>query len=292
MIKDISSSSNNSLGHYFQIALSFSSIKLGLLFVRHPIHVIGTCKQASPTLTNIQIIADIYKNNGIKGFYKSTSTSILKICLAESYRGVLMIQVPKQVQSCLPKHWSQSYPTTAALTTSAIAVPIISAVDTCVICPLLRISTLQMTINEKHNLKAIYNRFIKGNIITALYRGYTPLFIQTSFLWGNFFIIDDLMKRALQKHFHEISYSGLAATSIIGGCLQTCINVIPDTVRVQMQKSASNKLSMRTVTKQLVQQHGIHSLFSAIPHKLIGGIIGYSYKSMLRHFWTTHDNKS
>jgi hypothetical protein len=68
--------------------------------------------------------------------------------------------------------------------------------------------------------------------------------------------------------------------------------VVPDTIRVQMQKPGSATLSMRTIVRQLVQQHGLSSLFSAVPHKLIGGIIGYSYRSMLRHFWTVQENKS
>lgn len=202
-----------------------------------------------------------------------------------------MIQIPNIVRSYLSKYRSDFHPIVTTLTTSAIAVPLISAIDASLTCPLTRMSTLQMTTGEKTSLKNIYNNHIKGNVVASLYRGFTPLYIQTALLWGNFFVIDDLMKYLLQKRFNQVSYSGLAVASVIGGGIQTCINVIPDTVRVHMQKTATDNLGMHATAKKLIRLHGMRSLFSAVPHKLIGGVVGYSYKSLLRHFWSSQNDK-
>lgn len=290
MSQNIPSVSNTSFKYYAEIAASFSAVKLGMLGLRHPIHVIQTCKQARPDCSNTQIISEIYKTHGIRGFYKSTSASILKICVAESYRGLLMIKVPETVRSYLPKHGSESSPTRTELTTACISVPIISAFDSMCICPLSRMSTLQITTKEKTNLKNIYDKFIKGNK-TSLYRGYTPLFIQTSFSWGNFLIVNAAIKEKVEKHFNNIPYSGLVLTSIVGGSIQTCINAIPDGIRVRMQAAGSKKLSMRATATELVQQHGVRSLFSAVPHKLFAGIFRFASLSALMSFWKKPENE-
>lgn len=282
------SSYGDSIESYLKIAASFSTAKLGLLVVRHPLHVVQINKQAFPGLKNSEIISNIYRQSGIKGFYRATSASILKILAAESYRGVLMIKIPEMVRSHLSKPWIDSSTIATTITTSLIATPIISLIDTTIICPFIRLATLQITIEQNSTLKNIYNTYIKGDAVKQLYRGYTPLLIQTSLLWANFFVIDDIIKYVLRNYFRTTTYSSVALASVAGGAVQTLVNVVPDTIRVQMQKIANRNLNMRNITKNLVQQHGVRSLFSVVPHKLAGGILNYGYKSVLRHFWTSN----
>lgn len=290
MPNTVSISSDNSIENYVKIALSFASAKLGLLLIKHPLQVVLTKKQADPSLTNTEIISAIYEKNGIRGFYRSTNTSIVKILVTESYRGILMIKVPKKIHSYFPKRWSDSHPETMVCMSSLIAVPIISLIDAAIICPFTRIATLQIAAEKSNSLMAIYKMHLAENVFRQLYRGYTPLLMQTSFSWANFFVIDDLSKLILRKYFKTVSYPELALASIVGGSLQTCVNVIPDTIRVQMQKTSNHHLNMRNTIEQFVKQNGMRALISAVPHKLLGGIIAYGYKSALRHFWTPHEN--
>lgn len=278
--------SNNFFENYTKIALSFGSAKLGLLAVRHPLHVIQMNKQAFPDLPNRVIASRIYQADGIKGFYKSTTVSILKIITAESYRGVLMIEVPKQIKQFLFSPWVSSYPIGSSLMTSLVATPIISVIDATLICPMTRFGTIQATLDKNQSLFTVYEKFIKGNVVRQLYRGYTPLLLQTCFLWGSFLMIDDVNKGALKKYTGKVSYSGIVLTSILGGSTQAAINSIPDTIRVQMQKHTSQNLNMRDTAKKIIRDHGVRSLFSTLPHRLALSIIGYGYKSVLRHFWS------
>ena len=278
----------SSLERKAQIALSFTGAKLGLLFIRHPILVVQTCKQATPNLANLQILHTIYDTDGLRGFYKGISSSVMKICMTESYRGVLMMEVPKQVRSHLFEPYTQLFPIATTIATSLISTLLISLFDAFLVCPFSSISTLQITADRPPSLGSL----LKRHAITTLYRGYTPLFVQTALLWGNFLIVDDFLKHLLNRYCNGISYPGLACTAVIGGCLQACFNVIPDTIRVNMQKATHQNLTMRATTRLFIQTYGVRSLFYALPHRLASGIIAYSYKSMLRHFWMTHDNPS
>lgn len=204
-----------------------------------------------------------------------------------------MIDVPKIIKTTLFYDSTTMHPTSIALLTSAIATPIISTIDTTVICPIIRMATLQTTLEKNVNLKDIFQALIRKNAVSQLYRGYAPLWIQTSFLWGSFFLIDDLNKSALKRYFGDVSYPVLALASIVGGGAQTLINIVPDTIRVQMQKFTRddlNNLSMRETAKKLVKRHGFLSLFSAAPIRLVGGIIGYGYKSLLRYYWSSKED--
>ncbi len=282
-------SSDHPAVHYFKIALSFAIPKLGLLFVKHPVYVIKTNKQARPDLANTEIISSIYAQNGVRGFYRSTSTSAVKIFVSESYRGVLMIYVPKQMQSYLPESWKTAHPKAVSIASSLMAVPIISLIDATAICPFTRMSTLQIT--EYGSIQNIYKTHISGNVVRGLYRGYVPLLIQTAFLWTNFFVIDDLSKWVFRKDPKTFSYSEFALSSVFGGSLQTCVNIVPETIRVQMQKPSSH-LNMRNTVRQLIRQNGIRPLICAMPHKFLENTISYGCKSALRHVWTRPENEN
>jgi hypothetical protein len=268
---------------YLKIATSFSLTKLGLLLVRHPMHVIQTNKQAYPALSNSQIIQNIYATNGVKGFYNSTTASVMKILLGECYRGPLMIEMPRVIEKHLPENVVKNHPTIKTI----IAIPVISLIDATIICPLVKLSTDQITRQQQTTLKEISAHYWKEGYFKHFYRGYRPLLLQTSNLWGAFFLIDDMNKAIIRKYVGEVSYSTLMAASISGGILQTFINVIPDTIRVQMQRAHSSPQSATTVAKNLVKTHGIRALFFALPHKFAGNIVGYGYKSMLRQYWST-----
>ncbi len=280
------SSSCNSLENYFHIASSFAFAKLGLLSVRHPIHVIQTNKQANPSLSNVEIIQKIYQESGIWGFYRSTGTSIAKILVTESYRGILMIRVPRAVRSFFDDSWKELYPRSTLLLTSLFAVPIISGVDATLICPFVRMATLQTTNENNSKITAIYKNYIKGSALKELYRGYVPLYIQTALSWGNFFAIDDLIKEFLKRGFKTISYFELTLSSFIGGGVQTCLNAIPDSIRVQMQKQGTHHLTARKTFEVFVRQHGFRALFQSVPHRFLSNVVSYGYKSLLRHYWT------
>ena len=138
----------------------------------------------------------------------------------------------------------------------------------------------------------LYNTFVRGQAISALYRGYTPLLVQTTLLWGNFFMIDDRVKQWLQQRCNGIGYSStFALTSLIGGCLQACITVGPETIRIQMQKPTTLSLTMRGTLRHIIHAHGVRSLFYSLPHKFLGHIFRYTYKNGLRDYWVGRDQK-
>lgn len=124
--------SKYSLKNHIDIALSFESAKLGLMGVIHPIHVVQSIKQANPNCTTVNIVHNIYNSRGIIGFYKATPASIVKILNPESYRGALMINVPKYIGENLPEKYNTS------ISTSLISLPFISAIDPAIICPISR----------------------------------------------------------------------------------------------------------------------------------------------------------
>ncbi len=278
-------SSQYTLKKYSQVAASFATAKLGLLLIRHPIRVIETNKQAFPNISNSQLIKNIYNNQGIKGFYQSTLTSIFRVLLSESYRGPLMIEVPSYVG----RHLKNNAIGNEHILIPLIATPLISSIDAALTCPLLRMSTHQVTYGKKISLVEIASDYFKKNAFKQFYRGFSPLLIQTANSWGVFLILDDLSKFIIKKHCGEISYSALTLSSILGGPIQTMMNVAPDTIRVQMQKSDNTSQGLVQSTKNIIKTNGRSALFFALPHKFLGSIVAYGYKSFLREYWTNKD---
>jgi hypothetical protein len=285
MSKEISSHAYGSVESYLKIAASYSAPKLGLLLLRHPLHVIATSKQAYPELTNLQTISHIYTQSGLRGFYKSANTSVVKAMASESYRGILGIKVPQAVRAHLLPSWMGTHQEKAALATSLIATPIISVVDATIICPVVRMATLQITTDKSSTLTSLYKKHIQTDVLRQLYRGYTPLLTQTACSWGIFFLADDLSAFLLNKDFKQPSVSQLTFAALLGGSAQTFINVIPDTIRVHMQKTEAHHLNMRNTLQHVVKVHGVRSLFSVVPHKIAGNILSYGYRNALKHFF-------
>ncbi|MDF2965096.1 MAG: carrier protein [Rickettsiaceae bacterium] len=272
---------------YLKIVISFSIPKLGLMLVKHPFYVVQNIKQADPSIPNLEIIKGIYRTNGLKGFYKATPLSVSKIIATELYRGPLMIGVPQYISSHLPEDIAKSNP----LISSLVATPIIAAIDSAVLCPFMRMSTHQLTaINNKIKVSDLIKHYAEKNFLKESYRGYGPLFIQNANLWGSFFIIDDLNKTFIKKHYGD-NTSAIFFASITGGLIQTALNLVPDTIRTQMQKANSSNLSMIEVSQSFIKTYGVKGLFLGFPHKVFGGIIGYAYKSLLREYWSKNHNK-
>ncbi len=269
------------LQNFIDIAPSFIGTNLGLMIIKQPILNLQINKQVYPTLSNIQIVQNIYNNEGIKSFYKATPISSFKVIVTECYRGPLMIAVPKYIDKYFPFDQSPY----KDLTLKLGAAPLIALIDATIICPLTRLSTHQQTTKYKLTLNEVIKDYAKTQFIKELYAGYSATLLQTSIHWSSFFLIDHYCKSLLVKNSEPLSYSSVAIASIGSGVLQTFINIIPDTIRAQMQKSQKNGDNIYNITKYLVNTYGMKAFTTALPHKLSLGIINFTSKSLLNTFW-------
>lgn len=277
--------SRPTLFQYAQIAASFVAAKTLSVLVRHPAHVVQAKKQANPSVPIKDIVKRIYNDRGVRGFYKSTSASIMKILVAECYRGPLMIEVPAYVRrnfladtSFVDSKWVSNF----------IAVPIVTTIDATLICPILRMSTHQLTSDDPRiTLKQISQHYLQTNPFKQFYRGYNMVWFQTAKSWATFFFIYDINKYLIKKYSGDVSYTALAIASLGVGVVQSTINHIPDTLRVHMQKSDHSGKNTKEVLSELVRTKGAKSLLAGISARLFGASISYGYKSMLLHYWET-----
>jgi len=270
IMKDQTSSS---LTQYFQMASSFAITRLAILSVRHPVHLVQINKQANPNLSIVEIIRNIYQTSGIKGFYRATPIAISKVIIAESYRGLLMLEVPKFVRQ-------QSSLT--GVSNTALSTIGISLIDTIITCPSSRIYTQQIANNQ--TFTAVIKENSKTNLLKECYKGFSPLFCTISMQWGLFFTIDDTVRLFFSSKFGNNIYSA-TATALTGGAIQAGINSIPDTIRVYMQKGECKNQGMLSVAKTIVQNHGVKALFAGFQLKLVNRGIGFAYCSILRTYW-------
>ncbi|MCC2646896.1 MAG: carrier protein [Rickettsiaceae bacterium] len=264
-----------------QIASSCVGIKFGITLFKQPFFVVQTSKQANPSIPLIEMVKKIYSDNGLKGFYKSMPATLCINVLTESYRGPLMVSAPKYINEYTPDSLSKY----SVFLTGFLAAPTISFVDTMLLGPLVRMSTHQLSVKENIKIKDIALSYAKGHFIKECYQGSSALFLQNTVLWWTFFWFDDFNKNCIKKHVGEVSYFTLAATSVAGGIVMSSVNIAFDTIRVQMQQVHNKDTSILNVTKSLIRNHGFKALFAGLPPKMIGGVIGYGYKSFLREYW-------
>jgi hypothetical protein len=264
-----------------QVASSCVCIKLGITLIKQPFFVVQTYKQANPSVSLTEIAKKIYSENGLKGFYKSMPATMFINVLTESYRGPLMVNAPKYINEKTPDSLNKY----SFFLTGFLAAPTISFVDTMLLGPLVRMSTHQLSVKENIKIKDIALSYSKSNFLKECYKGSSALFLQNTVLWWTFFWFDDFNKNCIKKHIGEVSYFSLAATSVAGGVVMSSVNIAFDTIRVQMQQVHNKDTNILSVTKSLTANHGFKALFAGLPPKIIGGIIGYGYKSFLREYW-------
>jgi hypothetical protein len=276
-----------SFKEYIQAAISFAATRLALLSFRQPIHIIKTNKQAKPEVSSWTFIKNTLLEEGLKGFYKSTWTSVNKILLIESYRGPLLLAAPGYIEQFFPI-LTKDYPWSK----NVFSIGAISLIDATIICPVLRISAHQVTdCNKNIRARDIFKHYTRTGLLNELYRGYRPLLFQTTVLWGSFLTFDDLTKQLTEKYFgKEKSNTTLVSTSLAAGFIysgiKTALNIIPDTVRTHMQQANRTNLGAFATLRDLHIKCGIKGLFAGATLKYINGALGFAYKSILREVFT------
>jgi hypothetical protein len=264
-----------------KIGASFVLAKGILLSIRHPIFVLKTEKQAEPSLSNSVIAKDLYNRRGIRGFYTGTFSSVMKVGVQELYRGPLMIDAPlaiKKADPSLSSFWASMY-----------SVPLISIIDAGIICPITKVSAVQITKKDGDNS---FIEAFKQHSTKQLYRGYMPLLAETAINWGAFFLTDETNKIIHSNYSQNSAYPLILANTMGISALTVALNLIPDTIRVQMQKAHSNNEGVFKTTKSFSKTYGGKGFFCTIPHKIYSSIVGYGYKAMLRNYWDKKGDQS
>lgn len=278
MVSPRDSERHFALRDYVGMACSFMAAKVMSAMITHPAHVVQAKKQAGSASSLFGIVQQIFQQSGLRGFYKATSATIGKIFLAECYRGPLMIETPRLIRKCL----ANTEYADSNLVSKIIATPIISTIDTTLICPLQRMATHQITSNDpKITLFQIARGYFQMDPLRQFYRGYSIMWIQTSKSWGTFYLLYDLNRFITKKVTGEVSYRSLAFSALIGGLVNSVISHLPDTIRVQIQKDTSANTKILPV----IRSSGVTGLLAGLSVRFFINTINYGYRSMLLHYW-------
>lgn len=244
----------------FSSALHGVSVSIGC-----PFDNTKTAKQLNPNLSYPHIFKTIYRRDGLLGFYKGFSSSVLQRGLKAAVRTPLMLYSKEAVQQVMPNSSSGMQSAAAGL--------LMGFADTALTNPLEVIKVKLMTQENSSSL----SKLLKELSPKDLGRGFSFNYAKTSLAWMNFFIVRDLSLFANEQLTgnKNLSGFGLIIASSCASISKLIITTPPDVIKSHLQQAqkSQHNVNARAVIAHIHQQFGYQKLFSGMLPRAVHGFM-------------------
>lgn len=269
----------------------------------HPLDLLKTKLQADLTKSNTNntsLIRNIYRNDGLVGFYKAGLPNYARSLAKETYRSPLRGFFNKLYTDTLPSSFISSYPDSKNILTGLT----MSFADTFISCPLERIKVWFMTNTQNRNL--IYSFYSKSNsspieFVKDLFRGLKVSFYRSTISWVSYLVIEERIRKFVYSKSPRVSNVNqtdglpLFEQFIVGalsGTINSAITLPFDTAKTQIQKSGNTQeMSLTRTIKYIVNAKGLMGLYSGwqfrVPSYIIVAMITSSNIQRIDKIWNS-----
>ena len=282
-----------------------------LMFVAgHPFDLMKTRMQATMNQKSALVIAnDLYKSQGLRGFYKAGTTNFARGLLKEGYRNPLRGYFYHVYSHNLPGQLQSKHPDLRNLLTGVT----MSSVDVLIACPLERLKVWLMT-NMKRKHESVFAYFAKSSnrpdnasLLRDLFRGINVSFYRSTVSWCSYLVVEErirhfvVLQGARIRGIKAPGENTLVIDQIIIGFLcglcNSAITLPLDTVKTHLQKRefATSEFKVKTdesfyrIIKTIYDTSGLKGLYAGwqfrLPHYVIIGLITSSNIQRINKIW-------
>lgn len=261
-----------SLEKYLEASFLGAGRGLMGLPIEHPFDCIKTKLQANLSETSaIGVARNIYKNEGIRGYYSGALPNATRLTIKQFYRWPMMLAFPNFFDSVLPLE-SEHKPIAKKVMTGLS----IASFETLIICPLERLKVLLMTsLKEEKSIRHFYEKN-NGKITSELYRGLNASYPRQVVSWVTFLASDSKFRSMAQnyKGSENLSFLDLLCVSSVVGVTNTLFTQPFDCAKTQLQKASPLEgLNLLNAFKSIYSKNGVSGLYAGWQVRMMQYII-------------------
>jgi hypothetical protein len=258
-----------------RLTITGAGMSAGSVMLGHPLDTIKTYSQ-SKNLGFYQSTCDIYKNGGVKNFYKGLTPNITRNIVNTTWRVPLTTYGPKTFADKFSMNDQNGKPTfkaniaAAFLFTGPIDVSLSSIFEVAKVNQQTggTYSSLYKSFQEKGgNISAFSSTYMKG---------LTPMYLKNAVGYSSLFAVNKL-NNDINDKFNpdgQSSYWTLPASAALASVIKVGITNPIDVIKTHKQASGCNeKLSTMETAKHIFKEKGANAFYRGMSSRFVHGFM-------------------
>ena len=260
--------------HYATVSFYGAVGGAAALPFEHPLDCLKTNMQALPNNHSaLAMTKQIYRTNGLAGFYRGYVPNTLRVVLKQIYRWPMMLFIPLGLDSLNLFKRSEMNKMVTAL--------VIAHFECFIITPLERIKVWLMTSFKGKGGVLYFFTKNKRTLGSQLLAGLRPVYAKQMVSWVTFLVADDYFRTKAHKYFKTdspLDFWILLIISIIIGIINTLCIMPFDCVKTHHQKNTTTgKRKLFKTMHEIYKTHGLSGLYNGWKVRLLQYIVHASF---------------